>query len=240
MGKKKGKKKRPQQSQPRVAGKSPTGGAEAMKALADIFASTKASPIAKMTAPPENVIEHLTRVGAPFWVSDVGVDEHGNVFQFPCLTVPFEALIRAEAEAMQPGSGDAKVQQAKRLLISENAKRQIEAVVKMEYREDPVSYPTVDFTKEPATCVCGEQVLGVGVVNDDGSTSYPTCQISGVLHRADGPCYHCDTYGQPLESAQGKAMAEAEERRVRAQAIAEQWPGAPEDDEQYELKNVQG
>lgn len=132
MGKKKGKKKRPQQSQPRVAGKSSTGGAEAMKALADIFTSTKASPIAKMTAPPENVIEHLTRVGAPFWVAQVGVDEEGSIVCEPCLIVPFDELIRAEAEAVQPGSGDAKVQQAKRLLISESAKRQIEAVAKIQ------------------------------------------------------------------------------------------------------------
>jgi hypothetical protein len=37
-------------------------------------------------------------------------------------------------------------------------------------------------------CVCGEHVLAPRT----------TMELAGVKHRTDGPCYHCDTYGDPL------------------------------------------
>lgn len=37
-------------------------------------------------------------------------------------------------------------------------------------------------------CVCGELVLAPRA----------TCEVRGVKHRTDGPCFHCDTYGNPL------------------------------------------
>ena len=38
-------------------------------------------------------------------------------------------------------------------------------------------------------CVCGDVEL-VG----DGSTA----ELAGIKHRSDGPCYHCDEYGEPM------------------------------------------
>jgi hypothetical protein len=37
-------------------------------------------------------------------------------------------------------------------------------------------------------CVCGEHVLAPRT----------TMELAGVKHRTDGPCFHCDTYGNPL------------------------------------------
>lgn len=37
-------------------------------------------------------------------------------------------------------------------------------------------------------CGCGEHRLGHGTA----------MELAGVRHRTDGPCYHCDTYGQPV------------------------------------------
>lgn len=36
-------------------------------------------------------------------------------------------------------------------------------------------------------CGCGTMRLRGG-----GS-----CELAGIKHRLDGPCFHCDTYGQP-------------------------------------------
>jgi hypothetical protein len=36
-------------------------------------------------------------------------------------------------------------------------------------------------------CVCGEWRLRGGTV-----------EVGGVKHRLDGPCFHCDAYGEPL------------------------------------------
>jgi hypothetical protein len=38
-------------------------------------------------------------------------------------------------------------------------------------------------------CICGAMRLA-----GDGSTA----ELAGVKHRTDGPCFHCDTYGEPL------------------------------------------
>jgi hypothetical protein len=37
-------------------------------------------------------------------------------------------------------------------------------------------------------CGCGETRLHPGT----------TVELGGVRHRTDGPCFHCDEYGQPL------------------------------------------
>lgn len=142
MGKKKGKKgKKKQPAKPQRP--RPTPPKQMKNPLADLFGEmAKAgvrsmgdpgrlpgkSPVQKMTAPPENLIEHLTRLGAHFWVSEAGVTETGDVFPEPCLTVPWMALIHAEAEHAQPGTGEQKVQEVKRLMISENAKRAVEEI----------------------------------------------------------------------------------------------------------------
>lgn len=39
----------------------------------------------------------------------------------------------------------------------------------------------------PARCVCGEVVIQAGTV-----------ELAGVKHRTDGPCYHCDAYGNEI------------------------------------------
>jgi len=37
-------------------------------------------------------------------------------------------------------------------------------------------------------CGCGEHKLAPNT----------TMELRGVKHRTDGPCFHCDTYGNPL------------------------------------------
>jgi hypothetical protein len=37
-------------------------------------------------------------------------------------------------------------------------------------------------------CFCGEQLLAPRT----------TVELAGVKHRTDGPCFHCDPYGDPL------------------------------------------
>jgi hypothetical protein len=39
-------------------------------------------------------------------------------------------------------------------------------------------------------CVCG-------VAEMFGAGDY-TCELAGTKHRTDGPCYRCDTFGNPL------------------------------------------
>lgn len=37
-------------------------------------------------------------------------------------------------------------------------------------------------------CFCGEHLLAPRT----------TMELRGVKHRTDGPCFHCDVYGDPL------------------------------------------
>ena len=273
MGKKKGgKKKQPQKVAPKP---------QPMKnPLADLFGemaksgiANKLSPVQKMTAPPENLIEHLTRLGAQFWVAEAGVTETGDVFPEPCLTVPWMALIHAEAEHAQPGTGEQKVQEVKRLMISENAKRAVDEIqsigggapngtftvtecdgvglpvavdVPTGHPDDPKHLPRtirvngrpIHVERRQVTCICGEfqdfpEMFPIRTTRN-GDTP-------GKLYRLDGPCQEVERRPIPNPAqAQGVAIAEAEERRVRAQAIAEGWPGAPSSEDEYDLGKIQG
>ncbi|AER49820.1 hypothetical protein NOVA_67 [Mycobacterium phage Nova] len=59
--------------------------------------------IQNMLKPPETVLAHIQRVGAPFWVAPFGVSQEGEQYARPCLVVPYDDLISAELAHLAAG-----------------------------------------------------------------------------------------------------------------------------------------
>lgn len=59
--------------------------------------------IQQMLKPPESIVAHIQRVGAPHWVSPFGIDAEGKPYHRPCLVVPYDDLISAELSALTAG-----------------------------------------------------------------------------------------------------------------------------------------
>jgi hypothetical protein len=61
------------------------------------------SIVQRLLKPPESVMAHCQRVGAPFWVAPMGIDSEGKHYARPCMIVPYDDLIEAELGHLSAG-----------------------------------------------------------------------------------------------------------------------------------------
>lgn len=81
--------------------------AEEQQASADRVTSI----VQRLLKPPESIMAHCQRVGAPFWVAPMGIDSEGKHYARPCLIVPYDDLIEAELGHLSAG-GDMSAEYA--------------------------------------------------------------------------------------------------------------------------------
>jgi hypothetical protein len=61
------------------------------------------SIVQRLLKPPESLMAHCQRVGVPFWVAPMGIDEDGKHYARPCLIVPYDDMIEAELGHLASG-----------------------------------------------------------------------------------------------------------------------------------------
>ena len=93
------------------------GNAQRRNPLAEVLGTADAAEaqdrvtatINRMLVPPENVLGHLQRVKAPFWIAPFAIDELGEPYHRACVVIPFDDLVSAEIAALSPDEDAEKI-----------------------------------------------------------------------------------------------------------------------------------